>query len=725
MTINHEGQNMKLNSLASSSNSNNHNSPDTLCSPSDDKQSVSFAKPDIYHNQEQNKVKKGKIPHVIVLTRNIHKAAELIQYFTHIGLHPIHLNHIDFDFALSNPLQFMIDEYQRLSSQIDTDNAQKIQSVMDNIQSIIENNEDYILVQEQTSLVAIATGQKATLEHFEDVVHQSIIKLVECFHGVKKTHHFSASVEGFVFPNLKTKRTDVYNWDDIFMPKRTMKTYQEMKDRGVKNSARNLAMARMIEALPAIFHFDEKVNLNFNPVNHDEVISFEPVIYQLFKDNPYYKIAYENSFFHHIINHVLNHGLFIRRASNRQQKNYWLPGLNAGFPLTPKKDALHELTFMFHDLMHFLFPDLVVTDDSEMGRNKYLIVRMMSEAFTLVIADMFFIALLKQSGVEYDFAKRKIYPLFSLFEFDIEKDNLDKMKPVLWASTLFALLGDDSGYRNLIESYYREHGILSEMVESDAPELGSIDSYPLYEELENYKQRYQRFFQEDYLWTFHNYEHLSQKDSVEQMASNNANENQREGEVQHLNGQTHGTRVGYKITQNLRWFRDISSRVPLDLQDTQDFCPHLHSELPLKEQIYSIFEHQFEKLKRIVHTEQDYNPTLAFTQALRHYFAGQLHIFYRFDTLYNEVFLNQITHILAQKTLNDDYLKEMQTLYGAYIDKLVEDNFLTSYEARNYKNIYPVFEPFYVFYDRKNNNNQNEHQTMSFEDVVHMVFKKQ
>jgi hypothetical protein len=682
------GQTMNINSLASTS------TLDSL-SKSDDLGSLS-SKPVFPSTMNPPK---RKLPHVIVLTRNIHKAGELIQYFKHIGLHPIHLNYLDFDFALSNPLQFMIDEYRILSEH---HQDETVKAVIEKIQHIIEHNEDYILVQEQTSLISVATGKKATLDHFEDAVHQSVIKLVEKFHGVKKIHHFAASVEGFIFPNLKTQRTDVYNWDDIFMPKSTMKTYQHMKDQGVKNSARNLAMARMIESLPNIFHFDEKINLNFNPVSHDEVISFEPVIYQLFKDNPYYKIAYENSFFHNIINHVLNHGLFIRRASNRQQKNYWLPGLNAGLPLTPKKDALHELTFMFHDLMHFLFPDLVVTEDTQMGRNKYLIVRMMSEAFTLVIADMFFIALLKKANVDYDFNKRKIYPLFSLFEFDIEKENLGKMKEVLWASTLFSLLGDDSGYRNLIESYYREHGILADIDEGDAPELGSIDSYPLYEELESYKNRYQRFFQEDYLWTFHNYQHLAQQDNgyaTSHVPDNHAH-----------------THTGYRITQNLRWFMDVSAKVDLSLQDTLEFCPQLHDQMSLLEQIHTIFEHQFEKLARIVHQEQHYQPEQAFSQALRHYFAGQLHIFYRFETLYNEVFLNQITHILSQKTLTQHDLNEMQALYGAYIDKLQEDNFLTSYEARNYKNIYPVFEPFYVFYDKK------EESPIAFSDVVNMVF---
>jgi len=37
-----------------------------------------------------------------------------------------------------------------------------------------------------------------------------------------------------------------------------------------------------------------------------------------------------------------------RSASNRREKNYWFPGLNAGIPLVPKRDPVHEATFMAH-----------------------------------------------------------------------------------------------------------------------------------------------------------------------------------------------------------------------------------------------------------------------------------------------------------------------------------------------------------------------------------------
>jgi hypothetical protein len=42
---------------------------------------------------------------------------------------------------------------------------------------------------------------------------------------------------------------------------------------------------------------------------------------------------------------VANSGLFLRAAATRREFIYWLPGLNAGVPLVPKADPVHETTF--------------------------------------------------------------------------------------------------------------------------------------------------------------------------------------------------------------------------------------------------------------------------------------------------------------------------------------------------------------------------------------------
>ena len=77
--------------------------------------------------------------------------------------------------------------------------------------------------------------------------------------------------------------------------------------------------------------------------------------------------------------------------------NYWCPGMNAGIPFVRKRDPVHEITFTAHDFGHFLIPDLVFTGElSANVRKTYILYRMMSEATTLVFADMLFVETLRR-----------------------------------------------------------------------------------------------------------------------------------------------------------------------------------------------------------------------------------------------------------------------------------------------------------------------------------------
>jgi inosine/xanthosine triphosphate pyrophosphatase family protein len=554
---------------------------------------------------------------IFISTSSHYKEKELSKYFKDIGLTTTHIK----------------PEELELLQSIDT---------------------DYLCVREQTTLIDKSSKKQADYKKFGEVIHSSNVTANIKKDGIEKQYDFSASVEGFIFPHLKTDRSDVYNWDDVFVSTRTMKTYQAMKDKGIKNSARDIAFSKLIDELPFIFEFEKKVNLKFNPTETNEVISFKPFIYDLFQENRYYQIAYKNPLFKNIINNVLNEGLFIRRASNRKQKNYWLPGLNAGIPLTPKKDELHEMTFMFHDIMHFIFTDVMVLDNDKISKHKYLISRMMSEAFTLVLADMLFVSLLKDENIEYDYNKRRIYPLFDKMKFSIDKDNISKIKDLLWANVCFALLGREDELFALVND--------QELINS-------------------YKEKYQRFFQEDYRWTHHNYENVVKK-------SNN------------------NTALISLVTE---FCKD-------SIPTTHNFCSYFDVNAGLEDQIKSIFDCMFGKLKLVIETEIDYNPTMAFTHAVKRYFVGQMSVFFKFETLYNDLFITQLMNYLKKETLSEDDLIDLNTIYSVYIDKLKEDNYISQYTAKDLKNICPIFDPFYVFYEKKENE--------TFAETLNDIFKE-
>lgn len=507
---------------------------------------------------------------------------------------------------------------------------------------------DYILVSEQTQLLSVETMKESSRLHFEPVIHSSALTVFVSKNSEKTTKIYTAEIKGLIFPRLKTNRDDVYSWDEMFFAHGTQMSYQEMKDKGIKNSARDIAFSKFIEDLPHIFGFDKKINLNFNPISADQVVNFDPIIENLFESNAYLKLAYENEVFNPLIKAIIADGLFVRRAANRKQKNYWLPGLNAGIPLTPKKDEVHEVTFMFHDIMHFAFPDLIITKSDKADKHKYIISRMVSEAMTLVLADMLFVSLIKANDVEYDYSKRRIYPLFENIKFEISKENLPKIKELLWANTQFALLGNNA---------------LKDLVQND-------------EIFENYRSKYQAFFQQDYIWTAQNYEHMS------------------------------------KFAQtNKHWMNLVNSKLELQLTSTEEFAPNFDENTDTFKQVQSVFEAMYQKLEKMILSEA-LGVDVAKKRARLRYMAGQLFVFYRYTTAYNELFLEQIVEALKHDFSEnvEHNFSEAKNIYDSYIDKLCDDCFITAYEAENYKNIYPIFQPYYVYYERLKE--ETFHQTL-------------
>ncbi len=557
---------------------------------------------------------------VFIITSSLKKEVELSRYFKNIGIKTTHLISKD-DF---------------------------------NIKEIDKHN-SILLVSEQTQLLSKKDNTLADLNVFQEVVHKSTVyvtlltKEEDKIKKVKK--EYKASVDGILSPSQKTNRSDIYNWDDIFISEKSMIPYQEMKDKGIKNSARDLAFSQFISDMEHIFKFENKVNLNFNKAAINEVVSFEPFIQDLLNNNPYYKLCKDNDFFSNILSNIIEQGIFFRRASDRSQRNYWLPGLNAGIPLTPKKDPVHEATFMFHDIMHFIFPDLIVTDESKESRNKYIISRMMSEAFTIVLADMFFISLLDDANIEYDFNKRKIYPLFEKIKFNISMDNIDKIKNLLWANTCFALLGEEEHLEKLVGDKNR---------------------------FEEYKNKYQRFFQEDYKWTNENYKNIVKNSHI-----------------------------------NKEWYEKMTCHFPGVMYSAKDYAPQFNIYLSLKEQVSIIFEEMFAKI--ILFATNKGNTEKSLTNAFCRYMIGQMNIFYKYETVYNRIFIEELIDGIMNIE-NDKDIEKVKNIYNMYLNKLVCMDLITTYDFERFKNIFPVFEPFYVFYESK--------KEESFNDILNNIFNE-
>ena len=170
-------------------------------------------------------------------------------------------------------------------------------------------------------------------------------------------------------------------------------------------------------------------------------------------------------------------GIFFRLKTNSRNGNYWNPGF-AGIPFTPKKDPVHEISYLVHDIMHHLMPDLPYDGSIDLSsRNVYLVSRMMSEAWSLVLADMLFIDELKKAGVQYDWRKRCIYPLYEEL-----RDKGYGLKELLMTVTKFVITGD-----------------YDHIPDSEAKNL--------------FVEKYAPFFSADWRWTRANWEALTQRSS--------------------------------------------------------------------------------------------------------------------------------------------------------------------------------------------------------------------
>lgn len=125
-----------------------------------------------------------------------------------------------------------------------------------------------------------------------------------------------------------------------------------------------------------------------------------------------------------LLKQALANGLFFRHTDNHSSFNYWQPLSNAGVPAVPRGDYIHELTFFIHDILHHLIPDLQISGRTELDKKVYILERMLGEGVCLVLADMYFVDVLKQKGIDYDYNKKNIYQGFNALRNNTLYDNL-------------------------------------------------------------------------------------------------------------------------------------------------------------------------------------------------------------------------------------------------------------------------------------------------------------
>jgi hypothetical protein len=203
---------------------------------------------------------------------------------------------------------------------------------------------------------------------------------------------------------LRPGDATVFDWDVAFT-NAAGTTLDEMSAVGLKSSAREQCLSAFTRAH---LHHKERKVLRWSTADSADWSTDA----RLLLEHPLYRGL--TGPLRNALAFAVDQGIFFRAARSRRDGNYWFPGLNGGLPFVPKSDAVHEGTYMFHDIMHQLMPDLVFDGGAGLDHKRvYIAYRMMSEGVSLVLADMCFVAELARDPAHagYDFDKRKIYPL--------------------------------------------------------------------------------------------------------------------------------------------------------------------------------------------------------------------------------------------------------------------------------------------------------------------------
>jgi adenylate kinase len=476
--------------------------------------------------------------------------------------------------------------------------------------------------------------------------------------GTIGVRRYESAVEGWLDPVASGEVSDAFGWDAAFRTRALGRSYHELRAAGLKHSARDRVLSQF--ALDQLY-LRERADLNYAPQNQDSTVDFSRDAARFVAEHPWLRgLDRSRPGVGRLIDSVAEDGLFFRSAQNRRERNYWLPGLNAGVPLTAKRDALHEATFLVHDLMHFAQPDLVFTGEVggeyEVARNVYSAWRMVSEACSLVLADMLFVADVRAAGAEYDFAKRQIFPLYEAVRGRAGDDWLTAMRTLVRANVRYALLGDSSGFEAL------------------APEGDPGGVFA--DALDRYKQKYEGYFRADHRWTVANFDEMHRRRAV-----------------------------------FARWSAMVGERrlASLGLVTVDALVRRLRSE---DDGSLDTLEGTVEQVLRVVLDELESRARSGAverrteaqrkTRAFSRWVVGQCMMFAAWEFVpRSRPIATAILRAIDDAVIDDAVIERVRARMSDHVAELVAEGMLSEDDRRTYDGVFPLFEPKYVAYDSK------------------------
>lgn len=532
------------------------------------------------------------------------------------------------------------------------------------------------VMREESNLHDYDTSKKIDTHDLEDLRVVNNITRLRCHFssattGTIQQCDYEAAIEGFIrpaneiIPEEGDPRFPVFGWDKRFVSKGTGLSYHDMRRRGVKLSGRDRVLAAFTREH---LTFEARRDFKTFPLHAERTIDFKIRPIDFFSQNKFVTNNQNVSRYgvKNLLHTALNQGIFFRAANNRRENIYWNPGGNGGIPATPKidkttgtPDPFHETTYVvFHDgAHHVLCPDLI-PDGSKGPLSKKIqtLRRMMSEALTLVAADMLFVDTVKDTGYQYDYGKRKIHPLFeSLKRSKDFTDDPAALKQLYYANVRYALRGDDSVYK----------------------QMGADE-----EALATYEGKYKAYFVEDYRWTEQNIKNMNEdaekfkawRKSVEPLSK--------------LKKYTTGSMTVSECVAEIGNFVNK----PLDSCTTDELIDALFEMTWVTTIEPSL---QAEE----VQVDDDH----ALKSGFLKYMMAQMYIFDVFDFIpesanYGKLITDYL--LIHIDTLTQHDIDIVRNLYSQYVRILFDRGAITEEDRNMYPEVFPFFPPCYVNYDK-------------------------
>jgi hypothetical protein len=425
---------------------------------------------------------------------------------------------------------------------------------------------------------------------------------------------------------LRPDDPTVFDWDAAFRLAVTDATLEAMDQQGLKNSAREQCLSAFAKQM---LHRKERKTLRWTATDPtdwtaDARLLVEHPLYQGLATPLRNALAF-----------ALDQGVFFRAAKSRRDGNYWFPGLNGGLPYVPKGDAVHEATYMFHDVMHQLMPDLVFDGAATHDHKRaYIAYRMMSEGISLVLADMLFVHGLATNPAHagYDFGKRRILPLY----LAIEPARREDLKWLLRQVCTFVLRGDA--------------GELP--VESEAWRA--------------FSEKYTRFFVADFQWTRMNWHNLVAR-------------------TESIRAWIELVQPGAFGAQGVWFISDVVNEVGRGLP-LEQLCERLF-ELVWKKRVAPALEFT-----------GPFDVERSRSAGFRRWLTGQLALFARYAPLVGmpALALELAARVRDARPFDAAETERVRSQLKEHVQKLAADGVISGDDAAIFPDLFPLFDPFFL-----------------------------